>query len=287
MADIFGMIRDGISGFLGYSQGQQQYRLQKQNLDYLKSQEKLTRLREDNAIQRQAADMEKAGLSKTLAAGGGASATTPISSLPDQQANQAYTQAWDRAVDMWQTRAQQMLLGKQIEGQEASNENIKEDTESKKIANDMDRKELGGWDELRSKTNRQLDDAHNKAEKDLEIAKNTIEKQKIEIKLQKVNALSEMDKVLQEVTSGLNVDTKTQLGKAIYDNVMRKNMERINANREISVKEIRRQILSMLPDDLKKEYMRLTDKIIYEENTPQSRGATPAGVKNMNKPRNR
>lgn len=54
------------------------------NIQFTKDENELTRLREDNAVQRAALDMERAGLSKTLAAGNPASAQSL--NAPQQQA---------------------------------------------------------------------------------------------------------------------------------------------------------------------------------------------------------
>ena len=53
-----------------------------QNFEYQKNLQQQLFGREDNAIQRRAADMEKAGLSKTLAAGDGAGAGSVVSTSP-------------------------------------------------------------------------------------------------------------------------------------------------------------------------------------------------------------
>ena len=59
---------------------QNHWNLQQQQaaLDWQKSAQETTWQREDNAVQRRAADLEAAGLSKTLAAGNGASASAPM-----------------------------------------------------------------------------------------------------------------------------------------------------------------------------------------------------------------
>jgi len=64
-------------GLLNYSQQKSQYNYQR-NLQHTIFQ------REDNAVQRQAADMQAAGLSKTLAAGGGANAGAVVNTQAPQ-----------------------------------------------------------------------------------------------------------------------------------------------------------------------------------------------------------
>lgn len=54
------------------------YFLQRENLDWQKKAQRTTWEREDNAVQRRAADLEAAGLSKTLAAGSAAQSSGPI-----------------------------------------------------------------------------------------------------------------------------------------------------------------------------------------------------------------
>lgn len=68
----------------------QNFELQKQNLEYQKDLQQQIFEREDNAVQRRAADLEAAGLSKTLAAGSAAGAGQAIStSAPQMSESQA------------------------------------------------------------------------------------------------------------------------------------------------------------------------------------------------------
>ena len=53
--------------------------MQARNYEYMKYAQEKTWQREDNAVQRRAADLEKAGLSKTLAAGSAAASASPVS----------------------------------------------------------------------------------------------------------------------------------------------------------------------------------------------------------------
>lgn len=77
----------GVAAALGgaqFLQGVGNYFLQKENLDWQKSAQQTTWQREDTAVQRRAKDLEAAGLSKTLAAGGSAQTSGPISTTAPQ-----------------------------------------------------------------------------------------------------------------------------------------------------------------------------------------------------------
>lgn len=63
--------------------------LQRKNLDYQKMVQQRTWSREDNAVQRRMADLTAAGLSKTLAAGGAASAGQVVSTTAPQNQYQS------------------------------------------------------------------------------------------------------------------------------------------------------------------------------------------------------
>lgn len=91
--DFFGMVTGATQAKMNYDINQQNYNLAKQNyqfnkdsylqnFEYQKNLQQQLFGREDNSIQRRAADMEKAGLSKTLAAGDGAGAGSVVSTSP-------------------------------------------------------------------------------------------------------------------------------------------------------------------------------------------------------------
>lgn len=63
------------------------YRLQQENLAYQKQLQQTVFNREDNAVQRRVADLKKAGLSPTLAAGSAASAGSVIGTSASQKQN--------------------------------------------------------------------------------------------------------------------------------------------------------------------------------------------------------
>lgn len=78
-------IVEGLIGALGgVTEAGLNYKSQVANLDYQKDLQKQIFQREDNAVQRRASDLEKAGLSKTLAAGDAAGAGTAISTSAPQ-----------------------------------------------------------------------------------------------------------------------------------------------------------------------------------------------------------
>lgn len=91
--DFFGMVTGATQTKMNYDINQKNYDLALknyqfnkdsylQNFEYQKNLQQQLFGREDNAIQRRAADMEKAGLSKTLAAGDGAGAGSVVSTSP-------------------------------------------------------------------------------------------------------------------------------------------------------------------------------------------------------------
>ncbi len=78
-------IVEGIIGALGgVTEAGLNYQAQVANLDYQKNLQKQIFQREDNAVQRRASDLQKAGLSKTLAAGDSAGAGTAINTTAPQ-----------------------------------------------------------------------------------------------------------------------------------------------------------------------------------------------------------
>ncbi len=78
---VFSSIAGGLAGL---GQSAINYDAQMQNLNYQKDLQKQIFSREDNAVQRRAADLEKAGLSKTLAAGDGAGAGQVVNTKAPQ-----------------------------------------------------------------------------------------------------------------------------------------------------------------------------------------------------------
>ncbi len=89
---LMGGLSDGLNAvttYLGFKEQQKvndlNYQLQKDNLAYQKDLQKLMFEREDNAVQRRVADLKKAGLSPTLAAGSAASAGPVIGTTAPQK----------------------------------------------------------------------------------------------------------------------------------------------------------------------------------------------------------
>lgn len=112
--------------------------------------------REDNAVQRRAADLEKAGLSKTLAAGGGAEAGQPIRATPWEYQNVgksagegmingaiAAMNIMKQSADISQTQAQVDLTRKQTEAADIAikQANITNplEAERRQLENDLNR----------------------------------------------------------------------------------------------------------------------------------------------------
>lgn len=81
---ILGTIGNIVGGVAGWSQGQQNLKMQRDNLDWQKYVQGVTWNREDNAVQRRAQDLQNAGLSKTLAAGDGANAGSVVQTTAPQ-----------------------------------------------------------------------------------------------------------------------------------------------------------------------------------------------------------
>lgn len=77
--DLASKIFGAVGSFSGLFESGLNYISQIQNLDYQKQLQKQIFEREDNAVSRRAADLQKAGLSKTLAAGDGASSGAVVS----------------------------------------------------------------------------------------------------------------------------------------------------------------------------------------------------------------
>lgn len=106
----------------GLFSGSQNYKLGKAQLEWQKFAQRETWKREDNAVQRRAADLNAAGMNRLLAAGSGASASAPVHvdapQVPDlsgignpmlQYAQTKMTLAKQNA-DISQTQAQTRLL---------------------------------------------------------------------------------------------------------------------------------------------------------------------------------
>lgn len=105
----------GYSGYQSYLQNQtdqKNYKLQKEQFEYQKSLQQTMFQREDNATQRRAADLQAAGLSKTLAAGNAAQAGPVVKTDVPQMASkgremamQTGQQSFALALDIARSRA--------------------------------------------------------------------------------------------------------------------------------------------------------------------------------------
>ena len=84
---ITGFVKDPVGSVLSFIPGGEgflNYRNQQENYQYQKDLQQMIFEREDNAVQRRAADLEKAGLSKTLAAGSAAGAGSVVATSAPQ-----------------------------------------------------------------------------------------------------------------------------------------------------------------------------------------------------------
>ncbi len=89
IGSVLGGLATGASSIIGtfdnIKTNDLNYQLQKDELAYQKDLQKIMFAREDNAVQRRVADLKKAGLSPTLAAGSSASAGSVVSTTAPQK----------------------------------------------------------------------------------------------------------------------------------------------------------------------------------------------------------
>ena len=81
---VFNSLGNIVGGIAGWSQGQQNLKMQRDNLEWQKYVQGETWRREDNAVSRRAQDLQNAGLSKTLAAGDGADSGSVVQTSAPQ-----------------------------------------------------------------------------------------------------------------------------------------------------------------------------------------------------------
>ena len=86
IGSTIGTIGDIIIGGLNYDTAQKNYELQKKLLKYNKKQQSIQYEREDNAVLRRVADLQRAGLNKVLATGSAAGSGAVVSTQAPQKA---------------------------------------------------------------------------------------------------------------------------------------------------------------------------------------------------------
>lgn len=139
---IIGGLGNAIIGGLNYAEQKkanekraeiekQNLQFQKENMEYQKKLQQQIFSREDNAIQRQAMDMEAAGLSKNLAAGGGANAGAIVNTQAQNSNSSSIMANQVSGADMLQVAMsleQQKLIKAQAEKLEADADKTRADT---------------------------------------------------------------------------------------------------------------------------------------------------------------
>lgn len=134
-----GTISNAVNSRIANQNLNLQREINSQNIAFQQRENDLTRAREDNAIQRAAMDMQASGLSKTLAAGHPASASSLTAPQSQMIANQfKYESAMQKMniLDALQTMASKQksienetnLTNSQVDKNEAEAENIRADT---------------------------------------------------------------------------------------------------------------------------------------------------------------
>lgn len=144
-----GTIDGLISTAVGLYSDIQNREMQRENQEYIRGQNDLTRMREDTAVQRRAKDLEAAGINPILAAGQAASSSAPIATGAPQMGFQNTKMALDAAMAM--TRQKQ-----DIATSAAEEARIKEEAQKTKDVNLMNQKLKGmfaedgksAWDKM-------------------------------------------------------------------------------------------------------------------------------------------
>lgn len=198
VGSMLGALADGVVGGLNYKNQQKileeqkkqnaidnefRERTYKEQFDFSKLQYEEQKMREDNAVQRRAEDLEKAGINKLMAAGQAANAgstvgtvsptsggstnyTTPQLNLGIQQGIDTIFNALSNQQNISQSKTQQELIEAQILGEQAgtkkinkeiqnlTNDALKTDAERNKIISEMLKTDA---ERLKTEQQRQID----------------------------------------------------------------------------------------------------------------------------------
>lgn len=272
-----------VGNILGYSAESKQadlnYKLGMENLKYQKDLQKQIFQREDNAVQRRMADLEKAGLSKTLAAGSAAGAGAVVNTQAPQR-----RQDYDRLAKMFDT--QQMLMNTinikkanaDVNATNAQAELIKQQAENAKTEKlaklqDIKLKEqeygfLNEWNPLR-KEQLSMEIAQSKLINPL-----VVEDKKKEIELKTANlSLKEQEKLLNEVR--LQAEKLGIKKKEVEITSARLKNEYDNASMEARLNQVQKELLVY---DLTIEAKRIANAMEQKEKAFYEKFPVPRSV---------
>lgn len=131
--DVFNPVLAGVGAATDIFAGIGNYNNQKKQLEYQKQVQQTTWDREDNAVQRKASDLEAAGMSKTLAAGGSAQTSAPINVTAPQANFNASTKAdnlissMKQSAEIHRTKAENKLIDQNVRNAQLQNEILTHD----------------------------------------------------------------------------------------------------------------------------------------------------------------
>lgn len=130
---------------MGTAGGFYNTRKQKELLDYQKNLQREIFKREDTAVQRRVKDLEAAGLSKTLAAGGAAQSghvaktEAPQFNAPDMSGVYMGAEGYTSDLQRREMKERLKLIGKQINNADETAKHIRAMTEAERAKVDIDR----------------------------------------------------------------------------------------------------------------------------------------------------
>lgn len=132
---LAGAITSGVNAVGSVFSSISNAQAQQKNLDYAKDLQRQVFEREDNAVQRRAADMQKAGLSQTLAAGGGAQAGAVVKTEAPQihgleNIGDGVSGAVNSYYQIKQAQEQNKLLSKQIDQADEQIKNLQQQNQN-------------------------------------------------------------------------------------------------------------------------------------------------------------